>query len=451
LKRKTAAFLDQWLVSENRKPLVLRGARQVGKTWLVRDLAHRMGRQLVEVNVERRPELADHFADNDVARALRDLEADLGVSIRPESSILFFDEIQACPRLLGLLRWFYEEMPELPVVAAGSLLEFALRDHDFSMPVGRISYCHVEPVSFYEYLDASGDEKLRGALEDAAETLSLSPVLHRRALDVFREYCLIGGMPEVIAEWIKKPDDARRLQLQRDLIATYRDDFNKYRARLSADLLRRVMDAVPRQLGDRFVYNQVEADARHPDLKKAFDLLAMARVCHRVEHTAGNGLPLGAETNPRLFKALLVDIGLAAAQLGLGVVDFRDLQQAVWAGKGGLAEQVVGQLLRCLFLPFEEPRLFYWQRTAGRMGEIDYLIQRGSRIVPVEVKAGAAGSMKSLHAFMQSKRLQVALRFDGNPPSVQNVDVRTTTGEPVSYRLVSLPLYMVESVPRMAK
>ena len=241
--------------------------------------------------------------------------------------------------------------------------------------------------------------------------------------------------------------EQRRLQLQRDLLATYRDDFNKYRDRVPAELLRRVMDAVPRQLGARFVYSHVDADARHRGVKRAVELLSLARVCHAIEHTAANGLPLGAEGNARLFKMLSVDIGISSAQLGLSRLALRDVDKAVWANKGGLAEQFVGQHLRCLFPEWDEPRLFYWQRTGGRQGEIDYVIQHDHHVIPVEVKAGSGGAMKSLHAFMRNKQLRLASRLDTNPPSVQEINVKTTTGEPVSYRLLSLPLYMVEVLP----
>ncbi|MCK5249516.1 MAG: ATP-binding protein [Spirochaetaceae bacterium] len=447
MERFVSVFLDEWLVASKRKPLVLRGARQVGKTWLVRDLANRHSLQLIELNLERFPEYADHFHTNDPQRAVSDLEADLGITIDPKSSLLFLDEIQAAPHLLAFLRWFYEEMPEMPVIAAGSLMEFALRDHDFSMPVGRTSFCHIEPVSFYEFLDASGNGKLRLALTNAAETGELGMRLHKKSLDLFGEYCLVGGLPEVMAEHVSDKGMTACMQLQRNLVATYRDDFNKYRGRISVDLLRRAMDAVPRQLGGRFVYSHVEEDTNHRDIKQAMQLLELARICHRVEHTAANGLPLGAETNPRMFKAILVDIGLVSIQLGLSKLELRDLDRVIWANKGALAEQFVGQHLRCISREFEEPRLFYWQRTSGRQGEIDYIIQHGRHIVPIKVKAGASGSMKSLHGFMHARGFDVAVRFDTNSPSVQELNVKTTTGESVQYRLLSLPIYMVESLP----
>lgn len=447
MKRSVSIFLKDWLTNPSRKPLVMRGARQVGKTWLVRDLAKTSSRTLIELNFEKQPELAEHFSSNDPDRIISDLEADLGLDIHPDNAILFLDEIQAAPALLASLRWFREEMPELPVVAAGSLLDFTLEKHDFSMPVGRIMYCHVEPLSFFEFLEASGNAKLREALCTAGKTGTLSPRLHERSLEIFSEYCITGGLPEIVAVWVEVRNDDRRLQLQQDLIAAYRDDFNKYRKRVPADLLRRVMDAVPKQTGGNFVYNHVDADSGHRNLKQAVEMLTLARVCHRIEHTAANGLPLGAEGNPRLFKMMMVDIGISTAQLGLSRLDVRDLNQTVWANKGGLAEQFVGQHLRCLFKPWEEPRLFYWQRTGGRQGELDFIFQYGPHIIPIEVKAGSAGSMKSLHAFMQKKQLPLAVRLDTNPPSVQDLDVRTTTGEQARYRLVSLPLYMTETLP----
>ncbi len=446
MKRFVSEFMDEWLVESNRKPLVLRGARQVGKTWLVRDLAARHSLNLIELNLERFPGYADHFKTNDPKRVITDLEADLGITICAEKSLLFFDEIQATPQLLAFLRWFYEEMPELPVVAAGSLLEFALQDHVFSMPVGRISYCHIEPVSFYEYLNVSGNEKMHQALICAAESGSLSKRVHTKALDLFSEYCLVGGLPEIMAEHVAGKGIGACMKLQRNLLAAYGDDFNKYRGRISADSLRRTMSSVPKQLGSRFMYSNIDSDIKHKDMKKAVALLELARVCHRVECTAANGLPLGAELNAKLFKSIFVDIGLVAGMLGLSALEFRDLDAVVWANKGAVAEQFVGQHLRCLPQKYEEPRLFYWQRTGGRQGEVDYVFQHRNRVIPLEVKAGTAGSMKSLHLFMQIKGFDMAIRFDTNLPSLQNVSVKTTTGDPVEYRLLSLPLYMVESL-----
>ena len=448
MQRFVSTFLEDWLGQSNRKPLIMRGARQVGKTWLVRNLGQTSSRTVIELNFEKHPELADHFLSNRPASIIADLEADLNIDIIADQAILFLDEIQAVPTLLASLRWFYEDMQELPVIAAGSLLDFALEEHDFSMPVGRVVYCHVEPLSFFEFLLASGNTKLHKALCTAALNSTLSPRLHERSLKLFSEYCLTGGLPEIVQAWVQNRDSEQRVQLQQALLAAYRDDFNKYRKRaVSTDLLRRVMESVPKQTGGHFVYNQVDTSDKHPNLKKALDMLKLARVCYRVEHTHANGLPLGAEGNSRLFKVMLLDIGLSTAQLGLSKLDIRDFNHTIWANKGGIAEQFVGQQLRNLSASWDEPRLFYWQRSGGRQGEIDFIFQQGPHIIPIEVKAGSAGSMKSLHAFMYEKKLTLAVRLDSNPPTTQNLDVRTTTGNEARYRLISLPLYMAETIP----
>ena len=181
---------------------------------------------------------------------------------------------------------------------------------------------------------------------------------------------------------------------------------------------------------------------RHPDSphKKAFHLLCEARVCSKVVHTGGNGLPLGAESNEKFFKAMMPDVGLTSAQLGFGALRRSDAKQIILTNKGGVAEQFVGRQLRSAQAPLMDPGLFYWKRTGGRVGEIDYVVQHENRVVPVEVKSGTAGGMKSLHQFMADKNLHLAVRFDLNPPSMDRIHVKTTLGQPVAYTLLSLPV-----------
>ena len=217
------------------------------------------------------------------------------------------------------------------------------------------------------------------------------------------------------------------------------------------DVLDRVMTSVARQAGNKFVYRGVDPDRQIPQIRKALDLLVKARLCHRVVHTAGTGLPLGAESNEKFFKALFLDTGLLCAQLGLAAMKRKSIRSMILANKGGIAEHFVGQQLRASQALHQEPKLFYWQRIGGRQGEVDYITQHDMAPVPIEVKAGAAGSMKSLHHYMHDRRLALALRCDTNPLSVMEVSVKTTLGDPVAYRLLSLPLYMAESIPRLCK
>lgn len=417
----------------------MRGARQTGKTWLVRELAAQNHLDLIELNLERYPDYAGLFGVNDPEKILRNIAAQLGRPIEKRGVLLFLDEIQAAPELLSSLRWFREDMPELPVIAAGSLLEFALKKTTFSMPVGRVSYFYVEPLSFFEFVRASGNDGLYDMLNDATLHSSLPGPLHEKCLQMYRDYCRVGGMPEVASHWMDSEDFSGCYKLQRDLLATYRDDFHKYHGHIDVALLMKTVKSVSDQMGNKFMYAKVDPNTRAYLVKEALELLFDARLCNRVAHTAANGLPLGAESNPKFFKAVMVDTGLALAQLGMGAMQFR----------GDLAEHFVAQQLRAAQAPDMNPELFYWQKTGGQQGEIDHVFQVQDCIVPIEIKSGASGSMKSLHQFMHDKSLQVAVRLDTNPQSIMQVDLKTTRGDAVKYALVSLPIYLAERLPAL--
>ncbi len=446
MKRFIATELDKWFKSPDRKPLVLRGARQVGKTWLVRNFAERHQLDLIELNLEKQPGLSDLFSENNPGEILRNIEAALAVKIDPFSACLFLDEIQATPELFSKLRWFREDMPELAVIAAGSLLEFALKDLQYSMPVGRITYFYLEPMTFFEFVLASENEALYQYLVSFNLKKTLPPTLHKKCLKLYKEYCVVGGMPEVVQNWVDSGDVNACIKLQYDLIATYRDDFHKYGDNTDAKLIHKLLLSVAERLGNKFVYSKVDRHAPLIKVKKILMMLSLAKVCSRVLHTSGNGIPLGAQSNEKFFKALMVDIGLISVQLGLSAVKGSELDKMALLNKGGLAEQFVGQQLRAAQSPFTDTELFYWQRTGGRVGEVDYIIQYGNRIVPVEVKSGAAGSMKSLHQFMAEKNLDFAVRFNANLPALESIHVKTTLGAPVAYRLLTVPLYLAENL-----
>jgi predicted AAA+ superfamily ATPase len=444
MKRAAELSLTGWLHEPRRKPLVLRGARQVGKTWLVRDLAARSKLDLVEVNFERDPRLARAFAGTDPEAVLGDLSLALGREIEPRRALLFLDEIQAAGDVLARLRWFGEELPRLPVVAAGSLLDFTLANHSFSMPVGRVSFLHVEPMGFDEYLRAHGQARLVSTLAGFSWGHPYSETAHERALTWFRRYAMVGGMPAVVATDVEGASARTVRELQRDLVAAYRSDFAKYSGRMDRAVLDSVLYAVARSLGRKLVYAQVGDGVKQHQAKRALELLAGARLIHLVRYSAANGLPLGGEVKDTFRKATLVDVSvfhaLAGTPAGNTFPSWLDLSSEV---RGQLTDQLAAQALRLGGdLSGDGPELYYWQREGGRPGEIDYLIQAGTRIIPVELKAGAAGSMKSLHQFMFDKRLQRALRLDENPPSRMAIAVTTTQGDAVKYELVGLPIYL---------
>lgn len=421
-------------------------ARQVGKTWLVRDFAHRHQLKLVELNFEKTPVLAYLFTGNKPAEILKNLESEFETAIDPETSLLFLDEIQAAPEMFAKLRWFKEDLEAMPVIAAGSLLEFALAKYTYSMPVGRISYFFLEPFSFFEFLSATGNEFLLKKLESFSFDDPLPESLHQKCLGLYHDYCFVGGMPEPLQKWGETGDLKACMKIQQDLLATFRDDFYKYGGQFDPGLLYRLFLSVSQQMGTKFVYKQVESSANSMQIKKCLFLLSEARVFSKIRHTSGNGLPLGAESNGKFFKMLLIDIGLVSVQLGLSQMSRLQAGHAVFKNKGGLAEQFVGQQIRSSLTPLVDPELFYWQRTNGGQGKIDYILQHGNRIIPVEIKSGSAGSMKSLHQFMADKHLSLAVRFNSNLPSKERMDVKTTQGIPISYTLLSIPLYLAQRI-----
>lgn len=449
--RELSVDLEQWLGGIERRPLVLRGARQVGKTWLVRDLAQRAKRDLVELNFERDPGLRRHFLASDPRTILADLSLVVNRRIDPARCLLFLDEIQAAGDVLSKLRWFYEELPELPVVAAGSLLEFTLADHEFSMPVGRITYRHVEPLGFPEFLMAHGQSSLVKTLDRWRPGTEFSAAAHESATRWFHRYVMVGSMPAPVAAAARGESPLTLRGLQRDLAATYRDDFAKYQGRMHGDVLDGVLLAIAKSIGRKFVFAHVGADVKAHQAKRGLERLAAARVCHLVRCSTARTPPLAGEVKSSFRKAVLLDVGLLHALVGTPAADaFPALASLPPALRGQLAEQLTAQQLRLLcHLDGSGPELFYWQREGGRPGEVDFLVEIGGRVVPVELKAGAAGSMKSLHQFMHDSRLELAVRCDTNSPGHQQLDVRTTQGDPVNYRLVSVPHYLIGNLEKI--
>lgn len=451
MKRFCLNHLQSWLIAKDRKPLVIRGARQVGKTWLVRHFAKNNQKQLIELNLEKQPRLASLFHSNDPAQILLNLSAEFGLhNIAAEASLLFIDEIQAVPELLAKLRWFAEDLPQLPVIAAGSLLDFALAEHAFSMPVGRISYMHLEPMSFEEFLLANDKETLGNYLSQYQLEQSLPISLHEQLAQLFKEYIVVGGMPAVVSSWINTHSLPQINQVQHDLLATFRDDFAKYSKRIAVNTIDAVMMAVPKMLGQKFVYSRVDTAAQANIIKLGLDLLHKARVCHPALNSSANGIPLRAEVKEKFFKEIFLDVGLCCAALGLSFKQIHPLAEIILINNGGIAEQVAGQLLRTIFPPYIEPALYYWQRTQpGAQAEIDYVIQHHNAIVPIEIKAGSTGSLKSLHVFMGLKNLSLAIRMNSAPPSQTSVNVTNQLGQTINYTLLSLPFYLLGQIHRL--
>lgn|SRR3990167_4466184 len=450
MRRFVSQYLQAWLTSRLRKPMVMRGARQAGKTWLVRHLAKAAGKQLIEINFEKNPELYSAFSSNEPPIILRSIELTLAIKINVAHSILFLDEIQSHPDLLAKLRWFYELLPELPIIVAGSLLDFALDDHEFSMPVGRITYVHVEPLSFIEFLWAKKLDDLVSFLSEWQLNSEIPSVVHVKLINLFREFLAIGGMPAAVFAWCETYSLHEVALAHSDLLLNYRDDFSKYAGKISTSHLEDVMSAVPRMLGQKFIYSHVNGDVNGLALKNALNLLCKARVCFKVRVTAANGLPLLAEVNNKRFKVGLLDIGLVSALLNLRLNQFESTDDLNLINQGAISEQVVGQLLRTIDPPYVEANNFYWCREErNASAEVDYVIQHAQHVIPIEVKSGKTGSMKSLQLFMQLKKRKLAVRINSDTPSLVDVNMRGRGGENIKYQLFSIPFYLINELHRL--
>lgn len=451
MKRTCLNFLDNWLCSPDRKPLVIRGARQVGKTWIVKHLAESRGKNLIEINFEKQPFRKSLFNSNNPNQIVLNLSTIYG-DIDPQKSILFLDEIQAAPEMLAKLRWFAEDMPELPVIAAGSLLEFTLEDHSFSMPVGRINYMHLEPFSFEEFLLAKNRSSLFEYIKKYDFEYQIPIDIHKELLEIFKEYIIVGGMPQAVNSWINYHSLDKISQIHNDLLATYRDDFPKYSGKLSTERLDELLVSIPRLLGQKFIYSKVNPEINSKPIKQALDLICKARLAHKVMGTSANGIPLGAEIQEKYQKIIFLDVGLCSTMLGISFDSIISTKDIDLINKGAISEQIVGQILRTVAPFYIEPHLYYWHRDEkGSNAEIDYVIQHHNKVVPIEVKSGTTGGLKSLHIFMGLKDLKTAVRINSDLPSITEVDTKTNLGKSVKYKLISMPYYLLGEIQNLLK
>jgi uncharacterized protein len=450
MERTSASFLRTWLHSKRRLPLIIRGARQVGKTWLVREFAESEKRELVEINLEMEPGLEVVFQKNDPASAVQKIDELLNKKVDPSKTILFIDEIQTKPHIIAKLRWFAELMPELPVIAAGSLLEFALGNFQMSMPVGRVEYMYLEPLSFEEFLLAQNKEGLVRFLKRFSWGDEVSDFEHTQLMSLFNEYVIVGGMPAAVIAWTETKSLQEVSRVHRYILSSYRADFSKYGTRISSELIEKTLMAIPPSLGKKFVYSSVDRAVKIANIQKALDALEKARVAHLVRSTSANGIPLGAEVNEKFLKVILLDVGLSSAALGISLSSLETLEDLTLINKGEIAEQVTGQLLRTVFTLDEDPMLYYWVRLdKGSSAEIDYVVAHGALPVPIEVKAGSAGSLKSLHIFMHLKGLSKAVRVYSGLPLIDPVSVKIDQDTAYSYELRSFPFYLLGELHRL--
>lgn len=445
--------LKKWSLEAKPHPLMLRGARQVGKSYLVENFAKKNFNEFININFDLEPETKKIFEDLSPHKILEKIQAKLGVKITIGKTLIFLDEIQECHQAIKSLRYFYEKIPGLHIISAGSLLDFALESGEFSMPVGRMHFLFMHPMSFHEYIYQrdKGDSLLLKQIKELSLTSAIDDFTHQILLDEVKRYNILGGMPEVIEKYFTKTSDLNLVEayskIQSSILLNYREDFHKYSTEAKYKYLERVFKSVPKLVGKKFKYSNIDRDGdlkkdESKALKEATLLLSKANIINYVKCTSMAGLPFDAEASDRNFKAIFLDTGLMIKALGsntdileevLNAKDFHSI------ASGAIAEQFVGQELLAALPCYEEPKLYYWAREdSNSSAEVDYLINIGTRIFPIEVKAGKTGRLTSLNMAVEKYKLPFGIRISQKKLELEN-------------RVLSVPFYAIPEIPRLVK
>lgn len=432
MKRLIDYHLNLWKKSPLRQPLLLRGARQVGKTYAVRELGKTFS-SFAEINFESTKKAKTIFeGDLDPHRILREISIILDQEIVPGKTLLFLDEIQVVPEVILALRYFYEIMPELHVIAAGSLLDFAIEQ--VGIPVGRVQFLYMYPVSFIEFLGALGHGIIIEEILSHQVNEPIAEVIHDKIINLLGSYLALGGMPQLVDCWKNIQSLYACSQIPQRLAEAYQYDFVKYGKSHQIKYLDLLFSHIPQQLGKKFKYSQV-GDFRKRELEPCVDLLITAGVVHRVMHSDAQGFPLGAQADGDIFKLIFIDVGLTQFMLDLKPGDWllNPLQEFV--NKGMLGESFIGQELVAYEHPAKKAKLYYWKRDArGSEAEVDYVVQLEKEVVPIEVKSGKGKTLRSIHSFLEShKNSPFGIRFSTNNYSVYE-------------KIHSYPLYAVANI-----
>lgn len=438
MERLIEQELLQWKTKRGRLPLIIRGARQVGKSYIVEKFGKDHFDSIVVVDFEFQPRFCECFETLDPKMILNRLEVMTGETIIKGKTLLFLDEIQQCPQAIKALRYFKEKMPSLHVIAAGSLLEFVLNESDFSFPVGRVQFMYLRPLSFREFLVNLNKRHLLEFFDHFSLPQKMPNEIHAQALELLRLYLLIGGMPAVVDEYLKTESLTECRRLQQMLLQTYQNDFGKYASKTQHKYLQLLFLKVPSLVAQHFKYSSVAPDIRSREIKIALDQLCYAGLVYRILSTAATGIPLEAQVRENRFKLLFLDIGLLHTGYKVDIQQIWD-HDILQVHSGRLAEQFVGQELLAYADFYENEQLYFWKREKkSSSAEIDYVANFHGRVIPIEVKSGGTGRLKSLQTFMEEKKVKIGLKISQSLPSLEN-------------NILSVPLYMIEQIPRLLR
>lgn len=427
MQRRLLKELMMWKTHPLRTPLIVRGARQVGKSYLIAEFGKTFT-NCVTINFDRDKKIKAVFQGSlDPKALISALSAYTEQKIIPGETLLFFDEAQECTEALQSLRYFKEELTALHVIAAGSLLDFAL--DQIGLPVGRVQFLFLHPLSFGEYLEAMGKTELN----QYRNQKNIPSVLHEKLLEEMRHYAWLGGMPAVVNAWHEHHNSQFCQEIQDQMILTYRQDFEKYAKKHQIPLLNAIVDQAGIQLGQKFKYSRVDNSVRSYALKGALQLLNKAGILHVVNHTSAQGLPLAATASHEKFKIFYFDIGLLQRLQGLHLKEWLFEPLSV-TYMGALAEQLVLQEYIANTSISTPPELFYWHREEKQSNaEVDFIFHAHHKIIPVEVKSGKRGRLRSMDLFLETHpHCTTGLIISENSPWQQD-------------KLTGIPFYALES------
>ena len=430
MNRRIFNSLKEWKNKADRKPLIIRGARQVGKTWLMKELGRLSYEQTIYVNFDTDTIAKSLFTqDLDVTRIVRGLEIAYGVKIIPERTLIILDEIQEVPQALSTLKYFYEQLPEYHIVTAGSLLGVSLHEAN-SFPVGKVDFMSLYPLTFFEFLEALGKNNLLELIE--TKDFEMMKIFRNEFIENLRLYYYIGGMPEAIVKFISTSDYNEVRNIQKNILLAYEMDFSKHVPYREIPRLRMLWKSIPIQLAKenrKFMYNQVKEGSRAKEYENALLWLSDCGLIKKVSRISKPAMPPGAYEDLKAFKVYLLDVGLLGALSELSARTLIDGNRIFTEFKGALTEQYVCQQLAASKVP-----LFYWSRERGN-AEVDFVIQNGENILPVEVKAETNLQAKSLKVYYEKYEPKIAVRTSMADYERQDW-------------LMNIPLYAVELLAR---
>lgn len=432
MKRFAMEKLIQWKENPNRKPLIIRGARQVGKTWLMKAFGDACYEHTVYINFDNNPTMQQLFTrDLDVSRIVKGLELVYSTKITPSNTLLIFDEVQEVPEALSSLKYFYENAPEYQIIAAGSLLGVALHQGT-SFPVGKVDFLDLYPLSFKEFLCAVGKENLAALLTE--KDFEMVSILKNEYIDLLKECYYIGGMPEAVNDYVRFGDFVRVREIQKQILLSYELDFSKHAPVNEVPRIRMLWNSIPSQLAKdnkKFIYGLIREGARAKEYETALLWLMDCGLVHKLSRVTKPHLPLKAYEDMKAFKLFVSDVGLLSCLTDLDPATLVNGNDVFTEFKGALTEQFVLQQLKTL----ESIPLYYWTNQNGH-SEIDFVAQLNGKIVPIEAKASINLNAKSLKIYRELFSPEVSVRTSMADYKEQEA-------------LVNLPLYAIEAIARI--